>query len=127
MKGLKVIPMFAVLLLLSYLGVMFVRQNPEDVIVRFGEKATSPTALGFVILTSVLAGMIFAGALCSIELMVLYMQNQRMKRKLFPRAPSTGVVSSMLGKRLAQDLNEDIDERLRDAAEPRNETTGSGQ
>lgn len=126
MKGLKVIPMFAGLLLLSYIGVMFVRQNPEDVVVRFGARAVPPTALGFVILTSVLVGMIFAGALCSIELIVLYMQNKKMKRKLFPRgSDQTGIVSSVLSNRLADDLNDDVDERLRDSAEPRNESNGN--
>jgi uncharacterized integral membrane protein len=128
MKGLKIIPLFFALIVLSYLGMMFVRQNPQDVIVRFGDKSTSPTALGFVILTSALVGMIVAGALCSVELMVLYMQKKKMKRKLFPRSPGaeTGVVPSLLTKRLSEDLNDDVDERLRDASEPRNDNTGSG-
>jgi hypothetical protein len=126
MKGLKIIPMFAALLVLSYIGVSFVRQNPEDVIVRFGARATQPYALGFVVLTSVLVGMIFAGALCSIELIVLYMQNKRMKRKLFPRAPAPeSMVSAMLGKRLAEDLNDDVEERIRDSGEPRNDSGGN--
>lgn len=125
MKGLKIIPLFAVLVFLSYIGVAFVHQNPADVVVRFGQKSTSPTALGFVILTSILAGMIFAGLLCSIELMVLYMQNQRMKRKLFPRSPAPrGAVSSMLGGRLNETLNEDVEERIRNTSEPRDDTNG---
>ncbi len=126
MKGLKIIPMFAFLLVLSYLGVMFVRDNPLDVVVRFGSHTMPSTALGFVILTSLLAGMIFAGALCSVELMVLYMQNQKMKRKLFPRSPpARSAVSSLLGKQLTEDLNEDIDERIRDISEPGGDPSGS--
>lgn len=125
MKGLKIIPMFAALLLLSYIGVVFVRQNPQDVVVRFGERASPSAALGFVILTSVLVGMIFAGALCSIELIVLYMQNQRMKRRLFPHQPKPNVLSGMLGKRLDEELDEDVDAKIRDVSEPHNDQTGS--
>ncbi len=127
MKGLRIIPMFAFLLVLTYLGVMFVQDNPADVAVRFGKSSTPSTALGFVILSSVLVGMILAGALCSIQLMVLYMQNQKLRRKVFPHATAgTGMISSMLGNRLNEDLREDVDERLRDSSEPRNDTTGSG-
>lgn len=117
MKGLKIIPMFAVLLLLSYVGVIFVRHNPEDVVVRFGNLETPSTALGFVILTSVLVGMIFAGALCSVELMVLYLQNQKMRRKLFPHTPKpTGLIG--LTKSLEENLADDVDELIRDSQEP---------
>ncbi len=125
MKGLKVIPLFGFLIVLTYVGVSFVRQNPQDVVVKFGERATSPTALGFVILTSILGGMVFAGILCSLELMILYMENKKMRRKLFPRHPaSTG---GALGKKMTDEYTGDIDEGLRQSAEPRDETTGSHQ
>ena len=88
MKGLKIIPMFAGLLFLSYLGVMFVRENPEEVLVQFWGWQSSSTALGFVILTSALVGMIVSGLLCSVELLVLYMQNQKLKRMVVSSEPS---------------------------------------
>lgn len=82
MKGLKIIPMFVALLFFTYLGVVFVRYNSEEVVVRFWRSESPSTALGFVILTSILVGMVLAGILCSIELLFLYVQNQKLKRRL---------------------------------------------
>jgi len=81
MKGLKVIPVFVILLLCTYLGILFVEANRENVVVSFGKYQSTAMPLGLVILTSVLVGMVAAGALCSIELVILLLQNQKLKRR----------------------------------------------
>jgi uncharacterized integral membrane protein len=81
-KGLKIIPAFLVLIFFSYLGLMFVEANREEVVIHFANSQSVATPLGFVILTSVLIGMVFAGCLCSVEMLFLYIQNRRLKRKL---------------------------------------------
>ena len=81
MKGLKIIPVFIILLLCTYLGILFVEANRENVVVSFGKYQSTAMPLGLVILTSVLVGMVAAGLLCSIELVILLMQNQRLKRR----------------------------------------------
>ena len=82
MKGLKIIPLFLLLIVLSYFGVLFVEDNRTEVIISFFGTTTPPMAMGFVVLTSALAGMIVAGFLCILELVVLYLQNKSMRRKL---------------------------------------------
>lgn len=82
MKGLKIIPVFIILMVLSYFGVMFVEANREPVILSFGSRATPATPLGFVVLTSVLAGMAIAGLLCSIEIAALFLMNLRLRRRI---------------------------------------------
>jgi uncharacterized integral membrane protein len=82
MKGLKIIPMFLGLIILSYIGIMFVEANRDEVSITFGNYQSSPTALGFVVLTSILIGMITAGLMCSIEMLALYVQNKNLKRRL---------------------------------------------
>jgi uncharacterized integral membrane protein len=88
MKGLKIIPMFLGLIVLSYIGIMFVEANRDEVSITFGSYQSAPTALGFVVLTSILIGMVVAGLLCSIEMLALYVQNKSLKRRLTSQAPT---------------------------------------
>ena len=90
MKGLKIIPLFLVLLVCTYVGILFVEANRDEVTVRFGAYQAGPAALGLVVLTSILLGMLVAGILCSFELMVLVMQNRRLRRK----GPPTSMTST---------------------------------
>ena len=96
MRGLKIIPVFVVLLLCTYVGILFVEANRDTVIVQFGSHQTPPTALGLVVLTSVLIGMLVSGTLCSIELLVLVMQNRKLRRRL-PVPPSRSGASENTG------------------------------
>lgn len=82
MKGLRIIPVFLFLIICTYGGTLFVKANSDEVIISLGSYNSPPTAIGFVVLTSILIGMIVCGFFCSIELMALYMQNRRLKRKL---------------------------------------------
>lgn len=83
MRGLKIIPLFLVLIVMSYIGVIFVQNNPDESVIRFFNQYESPPLpLGFIILTSALVGMLAAGILCVLELVVLYLQNKSLKRKL---------------------------------------------
>ena len=108
MKGIKITLLVASLIGLTYLGVAFVELNREDVVVHFGvDRQSSPMALGFIILNSLLIGMIIAGVVTSVELLTLSVQNRRLKRKLAaelknsssklsklePQPPSTDVIS----------------------------------
>lgn len=121
MKGLRIIPAFAALLFLSYLGVLFVRLNPQEVVVRFGNSTTPSTALGFVILTSVLVGMIFSGLLCSAEMLMLYVQNQRMKRRLNAQTKTAQKGPSLLD----DDYEDEFDDEELEAFE--RESAGEGE
>ncbi len=82
MKGLKIIPMFLILIVLSYFGIWFVEANRTEIVIHLGQREIPPTAIGFVVLTSILIGMVIAGFLCSIELLALYMQNRKLKRRV---------------------------------------------
>jgi uncharacterized integral membrane protein len=93
-KGLKIIPVFIVLLLCTYVGILFVEANRTPVTVTFGRYQSSSTALGLVVLTAILAGMIIAGTLCSIELIALSMQNRKLRRRISPASRSRSADSS---------------------------------
>jgi uncharacterized integral membrane protein len=83
MRGLvKVIPMFIALIVLSFLGTLFVLANQDSVSINLGTTKTPPVALGLVVLTSVLIGMIASGILCSVEVLALFMQNKALRKKL---------------------------------------------
>ena len=82
MRGLKIIPMFLILIVLSYFGMWFVDLNRNEVTLNIGTYVTSPTALGFVVLTAVLIGMLISGLFCSIEILALFMQNRRLRRRV---------------------------------------------
>jgi uncharacterized integral membrane protein len=82
MKGLRIIPLFVGLILFSYLGVLFVEANRTEVVIAFGTHQTNPTAVGFVVLTSVLVGMILSGTLCAVEILALYIRLGRARRRL---------------------------------------------
>lgn len=88
MKGLKIIPLFLGLIVLSYLGMLFVEANRDEVVITFWGKTSSPTAQGLVVLTSALVGMLICGALCSVELLVLYAQNRKLRRRLAQLGPN---------------------------------------
>lgn len=89
MRGLRIIPMFIGLIILSYFGMWFVELNRNEVVLNIGSHQTNPTALGFVVLTAVLIGMVVSGLFCSIEIFALYMQNRRLKRKLPTTKPNS--------------------------------------
>jgi len=82
MKGLKIIPLFLLLTLFAYLGVLFVEANRDEVVINFANYQSPRTALGLVVLTSILIGMIISGFTCSIEMLALYVQNKKLKHKL---------------------------------------------
>ena len=96
MKGLKIIPLFILLIVLSYLGVVFVEANRTEVVIAFGNHQSAPTAVGFVVLTSILAGMVLAGVMCSMEILLLFVRVGRLRRrvalfesgKLKPKVPA---------------------------------------
>lgn len=88
MKGLKIIPLFLALIVMSYFGLWFVELNRTEVIIHLGKQDTPPTPLGFAILTSILIGMLVAGLFCSVEMLALYMQNRKLKRQI-PKAPTS--------------------------------------
>lgn len=89
MKGLKIIPMFLVLILLSFVGALFVERNPDPVAINFFRFITPPAKLGLVVLSSMMLGMIVAGLLCSVELLALFVQNKNLRRKLNALRPQT--------------------------------------
>lgn len=82
MKGLKIIPMFLILIGLTYAGMLFVQANSEMVSVQLGGYVVGPMASGFMVMSSVFCGMVFCGALCSVEMLGLYVQNRKLKKKL---------------------------------------------
>ena len=83
MKGLiKIIPMFIALIVLSFMGMLFVLANRDSVIINFGAKQTPPMALGLVVMTSMLLGMIVSGLLCSVEVLALFVQNKKLRKML---------------------------------------------
>jgi len=91
-KGLKVIPMFLILILFSYVGALFVERNPDPVSINFLRFVTPPAKLGLVVLSSMMLGMIAAGLLCSIELLALFVQNKNLRRKLNHFKNQSGIV-----------------------------------
>ncbi len=92
MKGLRVIPMFLVLILFSYVGALFVEKNPDPVSINFLRFTTPPAKLGLVVLSSMMLGMIAAGLLCSIELLALFVQNKNLRRKINAYKNASSVV-----------------------------------
>jgi len=111
MKGLKIIPIFIILLLCTYLGILFVEANRENVVVSFGKYQSTAMPLGLVILTSVLVGMVAAGLLCSIELVILLLQNQKLKRRQARMSEQTGVTYD-------RDTTTNFDLKAAEAKEP---------
>lgn len=89
MKALRIIPVFVLLIVSTYVGMLFVEANRQEVVISFGNYQSPATALGFVVLTSILIGMCISGLLCSIELFALYVQFKRLKRR--PVADDTDV------------------------------------
>ena len=122
MKGLKIIPVFVILLLCTYLGILFVEANRENVVVSFGKYQSTAMPLGLVILTSVLVGMVAAGAMCSIELIILMLQNRKLKRRqerLNDLAPSLHESRRLTEETTSHfDLKANKDEPVKSAEEP---------
>lgn len=82
MRALKIIPLLVILLLLVYFGVLFVEANPEQVILTLGTHQTNPTRLGFVVMTSVLLG-ILAGAVLAVgQVVLLSLQNRSLRKRI---------------------------------------------
>ena len=81
MKSLKLIPIFFLLLVLTYFGVQFVEANRDEVFVTLGSWQSRPMSLGFVILTSFFFGSLFSALLSATELLRLYVETSRLKRK----------------------------------------------
>ncbi|NBX76950.1 MAG: LapA family protein [Proteobacteria bacterium] len=82
MTGLKIIPSFFLLMVLTYFGIQFVEANRDEVMVTLGSWQSRPMALGFVVITSFFVGMVFSAALSISEVLRLHLNNHRMKRKL---------------------------------------------
>lgn len=99
MKGLKIIPIFLVLILLSYVGMLFVEANRDEVVITFFGSQTPAVPLGFVVLTSALIGMVVAGVLCVLELAVLYLQNKSLRRRLLGSDPRPSSPAPYLPRR----------------------------
>jgi uncharacterized integral membrane protein len=82
MRGLKLIAVFILLIGFTYLGVVFVEANREEVILEIGKYRTNPSALGFVVMSSTLIGLVLGALLGSFEILSLLMQNQNLKKRL---------------------------------------------
>ncbi len=82
MKGLKIIPMFVLLIIFSFVGALFVEANHDLVEIHFFRFHTPPIKQGLVVLISMLTGMIITGLLCLVELLALFVQNKGLKKKL---------------------------------------------
>src|SRR4051812_885675 len=85
MSGLKIIPLILALVGLTYVGTYFIEANRLEVVVNIGKIQTPPAALGFVLLSAVMVGMVISGLMCSMEILALYVQNKRLRRKLPPK------------------------------------------
>ncbi|NBW98470.1 LapA family protein [bacterium] len=96
MTGLKLIPAFFLLMVLTYFGIQFVEANREEVVVTIGAWQSRSIALGFVVISSFFIGMVFSAALSLTELLRLYIINHRLKRKLadFERNQPTEISST---------------------------------
>jgi uncharacterized integral membrane protein len=82
MKGLKIIPLFLAIMGMTYAGMLFVQANNDEVVVKMGAYVSPPMAVGFMVLTSIFIGMVICGFLCSVEMLALYVQNRKLKKKL---------------------------------------------
>lgn len=82
MTGLKFIPAFFLLMVLTYFGIQFVEANRDEVMVTVGNWQSRPLALGFVIITTFFLGMVFSAALSLAELLRLHLSNHRLRRRV---------------------------------------------
>ncbi len=82
MRALRIIPLLVVLLFLVYLGVCFVEANQQAVTLSLGGYQTQPTRLGFVVMTSVLAGICVGAVLAVFQIALLAFQNRSLRKKL---------------------------------------------
>lgn len=129
MKGLKIIPMFLVLIVLSFTGALFVDKNPDPVSINFFRYVTPPAKLGLVVLSSMMLGMLVAGVLCSVELLALFVQNKNLRRRLNhqrPHSPATPTpLSRATGFRSLDIVSEAKPEPKSVDEEDKAQTTGS--
>lgn len=93
MKGLKIIPMFLVLMGLTYAGMLFVQSNSEEIIVKMGSYQTPSAPIGLVVMSSIFLGMVVCGVLCSVEMLGLYVQNRKLKKKIGSLTMATKVTA----------------------------------
>jgi len=94
MIGLKMIPAFFILMVMTYFGIQFVEANRDEVYVTVASWQSRPVALGFVVITSFFIGMVFTAALSLAEVLRLHVVNHRLRRKVsdlqsFTQTPST--------------------------------------
>lgn len=82
MTGLKLIPAFFILMVMTYFGIQFVEANRDEVFVTVASWQSRPVALGFVVITSFFVGMVFSAALSLAEVLRLHVVNHRLKRKI---------------------------------------------
>jgi len=82
MKGVKIILGFLALMALSYIGMLFIQINRQEIALSFGVFTTEPMPLGFVALTCIFTGMVFVGLLSVYELVGLYITNRSLKKRV---------------------------------------------
>ena len=82
MWGLRILPLFLALTVLSFMGTLFIEANPTEVTLRALNYEAPTAKLGLVVLVSLLGGTLIAGFLCSIELLALQMQNRRLRKRI---------------------------------------------
>lgn len=82
MAGLKITGAFLILIACTYLGVLFVESNHEEIILAIGTYQTQPMSLGLAILTSLVLGVFLGTAFAGFEIFSLWMKNRSLKKKL---------------------------------------------
>ncbi|MBY0370125.1 LapA family protein [bacterium] len=82
MKALKIIPFLIIVLLLVYFGLLFVENNQDPVSLHFGARTTPSARLGFVVMTSVLVGIILGISLAAAQVGLLLFQNRSLRKRL---------------------------------------------
>lgn len=82
MRGIKIIASFLALLGLAYLGVLFVEDNREEVILTIWTFKTKSMALGFLVMSTTLIGIVIGAGLGAIEIFTLILKNRRLSARL---------------------------------------------
>ena len=103
MKGLRIIPMFMVMIVLCYFGVLFVQANSESVTLAFGAFQTPSVPIGFAVLTAILVGMLVAGFLSILELVILYIENKQLRKRLNKYEEGENSTSNLLEESFEDD------------------------
>ena len=82
MAGLKITGAFLLLIACTYLGVLFVENNHEEVILAVGTYQTQPMTLGLAVLSSLVIGVFLGTAFAGFEIFSLWMKNRSLKKKI---------------------------------------------